>query len=86
IVLVDFANRMREEGASVREAAQQAGEVRLIPIVMTTLTTILGLLPLTLNGGSLWAPMGWTIIGGLLTSTTFVLLLVPILYQLFTRE
>jgi multidrug efflux pump subunit AcrB len=86
IVLVDFANRMRDEGASVAEAASLAGEVRFVPIVMTTLTTILGLLPLTLNGGSLWSPMGWTIIGGLLTSTMFVLLVVPILYQLFTRE
>jgi len=57
IVLVDFANEMRNEGASVAEAAQKAGEVRFIPIVMTTITTILGLLPLTLNGGSLWAPM-----------------------------
>ncbi len=86
IVLVDFANKLREQGASALEAAQQAGEVRFIPIVLTTLTTILGLLPLTLNGGSLWAPMGWTIIGGLLTSTMFVLLLVPILYQLLTKE
>ncbi len=86
IVLVDFANRMREEGKSIAEAAQLAGEVRFIPIVLTTLTTILGLLPLTLAGGSMWAPMGWTIIGGLLTSTTFVLLLVPILYQLFTPK
>ena len=86
IVLVDFANERVREGASVREAAREAGEVRFVPIVMTTLTTILGLLPLTLAGGSLWAPMGWTIIGGLLTSTTFVLLLVPVLYQLFTRD
>lgn len=86
IVLVDFANRMRAEGKSIAEAAQLSGEVRFIPIVMTTLTTILGLLPLTLAGGSMWAPMGWTIIGGLLTSTTFVLLLVPILYELFTQE
>ena len=86
IVLVDFANKAREEGATVEEAAREAGEVRFIPIVMTTLTTILGLLPLTLNGGSLWAPMGWTIIGGLLTSTTFVLLLVPILYYWFTPK
>lgn len=86
IVLVDFANEMRSKGASITEAAQKAGEVRFIPIVLTTLTTILGLLPLTLSGGSLWAPMGWTIIGGLITSTTFVLLLVPVLYQLFTRE
>ena len=86
IVLVDYANKLREEGKTVMEAAIQAGEVRFIPIVATTLTTILGLLPLTLTGGSLWAPMGWTIIGGLFTSTTFVLLLVPVLYQLFTKE
>ena len=86
IVLVDFANKLREEGASIREAAQKAGEVRFVPIVMTTLTTILGLLPLTLNGGSLWAPMGWTIIGGLITSTTLVLIIVPILYQWFTSS
>ncbi len=86
IVLVDYANKLRAEGKSVVEAAIQAGEVRFIPIVATTLTTILGLLPLTLTGGSLWAPMGWTIIGGLFTSTTFVLLLVPVLYQLFTPE
>lgn len=86
IVLVDFANKLMEEGASVREAAQKAGEVRFVPIVMTTLTTILGLLPLTLNGGSLWAPMGWTIIGGLLTSTTLVLIVVPLLFQWFTSE
>ncbi|MEN0004607.1 MAG: efflux RND transporter permease subunit [Bacteroidota bacterium] len=85
IVLVDFANKMLGEGATIQEAAQTAGEVRFVPIVMTTLTTILGLLPLTLNGGSLWAPMGWTIIGGLITSTTLVLVVVPILYQLFTR-
>ncbi|MEZ4994854.1 MAG: efflux RND transporter permease subunit [Saprospiraceae bacterium] len=86
IVLVDYANKLMEEGASVLEAAKRSAEVRFTPILATTLTTILGLLPLTLSGGSLWAPMGWTIIGGLLTSTTFVLLLVPVLYQLFTRE
>jgi len=86
IVLVDFANERLRAGANIREAAQQAGEVRFIPIVMTTLTTILGLLPLTLGGGSLWAPMGWTIIGGLLSSTVFVLLLVPVLYELFTPQ
>jgi len=86
IVLVDFANAARASGEAVVEAAKQAGEVRFAPIVLTTLTTILGLLPLTLNGGSLWAPMGWTIIGGLLSSTIFVLLIVPLLYKLFTRE
>ena len=86
IVLVDFANKLREEGKSIEEAAKEAGRVRFIPIVLTTLTTILGLLPLTLSGGSMWAPMGWTIIGGLLTSTFFVLFLVPIIYLLLTTS
>ncbi|MEM9917662.1 MAG: efflux RND transporter permease subunit [Bacteroidota bacterium] len=86
IVLVDFANERLGEGVSVETAAKEAAEVRFIPIVLTTLTTILGLLPLTLGGGSMWAPMGWTIIGGLMTSTFFVLLLVPILYKLMTKE
>jgi multidrug efflux pump subunit AcrB len=86
IVLVDFANEELSKGASIREAVTHAGEVRFIPIVLTTLTTILGLLPLTLAGGSLWAPMGWVIIGGLISSTFFVLLLVPVLYQLLTRK
>ena len=86
IVLVDFANEEKRAGRSVLEAAKEAGKVRFVPIVSTTLTTILGLLPLTLAGGSLWAPMGWTIIGGLITSTAFVLLLVPLLYVMFTKK
>jgi len=86
IVLVDFANEELAKGGNIREAVTQAGEVRFIPIVLTTMTTILGLLPLTLAGGSLWAPMGWVIIGGLVSSTFFVLLLVPVFYQLLTRK
>lgn len=86
IVLVDFANEEMRAGRSILEAAKEASKVRFVPIVSTTLTTILGLLPLTLAGGSLWAPMGWTIIGGLITSTAFVLLLVPLLYVMFTKK
>ncbi len=86
IILVDYTNRLRQTGIPKKEALIQAGETRFIPIILTTLTTIGGLLPLTLQGGSLWAPMGWTIIGGLLVSTFLTLLIVPVLYLLLIRK
>jgi multidrug efflux pump subunit AcrB len=86
IILVDYANQLRNQGATVIEAIQQSSSTRLMPIVLTTLTTVGGLLPLTIKGGVLWAPMGWTIIGGLAVSTLLTLLLVPVLYRLFTRD
>lgn len=86
IILVDFTNKLKQKGKSLKEALQIAGETRFVPIILTTLTTIGGLLPLTLRGGTMWAPMGWTIIGGLLVSTFLTLLVVPVLYSLFDRE
>lgn len=86
IILVDFTNHLRKEGKTIKEALQIAGETRFTPIILTTLTTIGGLLPLTLQGGTMWAPMGWTIIGGLLVSTFLTLLVVPVLYSLFVKE
>ena len=80
IILVDYTNVLRKQGVNLREAVQKAGEIRFTPIILTALTTIGGLLPLTLQGGTLWAPMGWTIIGGLLVSTMLTLLIVPVLY------
>jgi multidrug efflux pump subunit AcrB len=85
-LLVDYANQLRAAGHSVRDAVTISGETRFTPIVLTTLTTIGGLLPLTLTGSSLWSPLGWVIIGGLLVSTGLTLLVVPVLYQLLTRD
>jgi multidrug efflux pump subunit AcrB len=86
IVLIDFTNHLRKRGASIREAVIQAGRTRFVPVILTTVTTIGGLLPLTLRGGTLWAPMGWTIIGGLAFATVLTLLIVPVLYSLIARE
>ncbi len=86
IILVDYANHLRTAGQSVRDAVQQAGETRFIPIILTTLTTIGGLLPLTLTGSSLWSPLGVVIIGGLVGSTLLTLVVVPVLYALLTPE
>lgn len=85
ILLVDYTNQLRAEGKEMIEALKEAGETRFIPIVLTTATTVGGLLPLTLGGGTLWAPMGWTIIGGLLVSTVLTLIVVPVLYRLLAK-
>jgi len=84
IILVDYTNQLRRDGMEMLAALKEAGETRFIPIILTTATTIGGLLPLTLGGGSLWAPMGWTIIGGLIASTLLTLIIVPALYKIFT--
>lgn len=85
ILLVEYSNELRKEGKSLIESIKEAAEARFTPIILTTATTIGGLLPLTLQGGSMWAPMGWTIIGGLIASTFLTLLVVPVLYKLYTR-
>jgi multidrug efflux pump subunit AcrB len=86
IIMVDYTNELRANGISMDDALQKAGETRFTPIVLTMLTTVGGLLPLTLRGGTMWAPMGWTIIGGLLFSTMLTLIIVPVLYKLMTPE
>jgi len=86
ILLVDYTNILRREGKSIEEALLISGETRFTPILLTSGTTILGLLPLTLRGGTLWAPMGWTIMGGLSVSTMLTLIMVPVLYRLLIPE
>lgn len=86
IVLVDYVNTLKERGMDTRSAILKAGPIRLKPILMTTLTTILGLLPLALGigeGGETQAPMATVVIGGLLTSTILTLVIVPVIYSLF---
>lgn len=85
IIMVDYTNVLRREGKDMVEAIKIAGETRFTPIILTTLTTVGGLLPLTLRGGTMWAPMGWTIIGGLLVSTMLTLVMVPVLYKIFSK-
>ncbi|EEG76833.1 efflux RND transporter permease subunit [Dethiobacter alkaliphilus] len=85
IVLVDYINKLRERGLSTREAIYQAGPIRLRPILMTTLTTILGMFPLALgigSGSETSAPLATVVIGGLAASTVLTLVVVPVIYSL----
>jgi len=86
IILVDTANQMVKKGQGIRDAIADAAQTRLTPIVLTTLTTIGGLLPLTLMDSNMWTPLGLVIIGGMLVSTVVTLFIVPVLYLLITRN
>ena len=86
IVLIDYITLNRERGMSIRRAVIDGGRSRLRPVVMTTLTTILGMVPMALGtgeGSEMWRPMGVAVIGGLTFSTILTLLFVPVLYCVF---
>ena len=89
IVLVDTINRQRAEGLSRSEAIERAGRLRLRPILITTATTVLGLLPLAFGfgaGAEIQSPLAVTVIGGLLSSTGLTLVVVPVFYLLLDRS
>ncbi|MBQ7212888.1 MAG: efflux RND transporter permease subunit [Muribaculaceae bacterium] len=86
IVLIDYINLNRERGMSIRNAVIRGGKSRLRPVVMTTMTTILGMVPMAVGSGEgaeMWRPMGIAVIGGLTFSTILTLLFVPALYCVF---
>ena len=89
IILIDYTNRLRREGMKKLDALRKAGQVRLRPIMMTTSTTVLGLLPMAIGigeGSELRSPMAITVIGGLITSTALTLLIIPAVYSLLDRS
>jgi HAE1 family hydrophobic/amphiphilic exporter-1 len=89
IVLVDYINLTRDRGVELRESIIISGRSRLRPVLMTSLTTILGMLPLALSTGSgseIWSPMGIAVIGGLIFSTIVTLVLVPVVYHMMVRK
>ncbi|RPI27941.1 MAG: efflux RND transporter permease subunit [Acidobacteria bacterium] len=89
IVLIDYTNQLRQQGYSKRRALLEAGEVRLRPILMTTLTTVLGLIPMALSwgeGAEVRAPMAITVMGGLSFSTLLTLVLIPVVYEYLDRK
>ena len=89
IVLVDYINLMRERDYPLNEAIALSGESRMRPVMMTALTTILGMIPMatsTSEGSEMWTTMGIVVIGGLLISTLVTLIVVPVLYGLMERK
>jgi len=86
VVMVDFTNLLHERGLSINHAVVNAGKSRLRPVLMTSVTTIFGMLPLALGigeGSEMWQPMGVAIIGGLTFSTLITLVIVPVVYSIF---
>ncbi len=89
IVLVDLINQLQAQGLEKTSAIMEAGRARLRPILMTTLTTVLGLLPMAIGfgeGSELRTPMAITVIGGLLVSTLLTLVVIPVVYSLLDRK
>jgi multidrug efflux pump subunit AcrB len=79
---VDFTNQLRKEGRSLNEAIKEAGEIRFLPIILTTLTAIGGLTPIALSTNPLVSPLAIVLIGGLISSTLLSRIITPVVYKL----
>lgn len=86
ILLVEFANQLRAQGVPLKEAIERAGEVRFLPVLLTALTAIGGLIPLVLDGSPLYSPLAMVIIGGLISSTLVARIVTPPLYLLLAPK
>lgn len=86
ILLVDFTNQLREEGRGLDEAIQEAGEIRFVPILLTSLTAIGGLLPIAVEENPLYSPLAYVLIGGLISSTLLSRIVTPVLYKLLAPK
>jgi len=89
IVMVDFINLMRDRGLELNEAIVVSGKSRLRPVLMTAMTTMLGMLPMALSrgeGSEIWRPLGISVVGGLFFSTLVTLVLIPAIYAVLSRH
>lgn len=82
LLLVDFTNQLREEGMDLDEAIHQAGEIRFVPILLTSFTAIGGLIPLVIEYSDLYSPLAIVLIGGITSSTLLARLVTPVMYKL----
>jgi len=82
LLVVDFTNQLRAQGKSIEEAIIEAGEIRFVPILLTSLTAIGGLLPLVIEYSELYSPLALVLIGGLISSTLLSRLVTPVMYKL----
>ncbi len=86
ILLIDFINEERKKGKSVTAACMDAVEKRFRPIMLTTITTVIGLIPLAMGGSSLMVPMAISLMSGLMVSTLLTLVIIPVVYEIFQKD
>jgi multidrug efflux pump subunit AcrB len=86
ILLVDFANKLRDQGVPLRQAVEQAGEIRFLPVLLTSATAIGGLIPLVMEQSPLYSPLAIVIIGGLISSTLIARIVTPAMYLILAPK